>query len=640
MRQETPRREQREARISAKTGIVVGYRHALRRIGRGALLVVLVQGAVALVAVPALAFMFSEGVRSAGLRSLTTDDISSLVTSPWGLGIVIASLVCAVIAIALQIMVFLVAANLRQAGITPGLRNITHAILSIANRLRRQPGTLMLIPYFVIVVPLAHIGVNSALTRWVAVPAFVSDELLKEPLHAVLYTAAMLGIAYLNLRLAFVMPAIVTTQVGVLGAFAASWRSTRWRSVQVLLLFAAIVLPLMALTALIGGVALLPVWLTDSLLPAASPVTAAIMFGLAQLLVFLVTGLMLWAQAHLLVAAYRGRAAQGSPVAQEPSPEALPRTAEPATAAAGAYPGASPASTPSGRTPNGRPLRLAIIVGGLVVVAALAVHSYAVIDERSTGETTILAHRGFTEGGVENTVPALEAAIDAQADVVELDVQQTADGEWVLMHDPDLKRLAGLDTRIADLAQADATQIEVKDEAGNTATIPSLEEYLQRASDGGQTLLIEVKVHGGETPDYLDRLIATVDGYGGQNDHYFHTLSAKVVDEMKQQYPDRAIGYIVPLSYGGAPVESSADFLVVEQAVYSHDVLHTVHASGKELYVWTVEDPRDMRHLFRDGVDGIISDRPDLGLAELERVQADARVLPVLLDDLRDLIKL
>jgi glycerophosphoryl diester phosphodiesterase len=79
-----------------------------------------------------------------------------------------------------------------------------------------------------------------------------------------------------------------------------------------------------------------------------------------------------------------------------------------------------------------------------------------------TEETEIIAHRGFLQGGVENTLPALQAAAKAGADRVEFDVMETKDGKFVVMHDSNLKRLAGKNLNVKDLTQDELTKITVR----------------------------------------------------------------------------------------------------------------------------------------------------------------------------------
>lgn len=595
--------------MSIRRSLATGYRLTVDHLGHAALLTTIVQGAVALVAVPLLTGLFSLAARAAGIASVTTTDITQFLGSPLGVGVAVVSLTLTVTALIVQTGVFLSVAWLRQSGTTPTARAVTRQLLSRGSVLFRRADTLLLVPYLLLIVPLAHIGINSVLTSWVTVPAFVSDELIKEPLHAALYTAAMLLIWYVNLRLIFALPVLLLTDAGAASAIARSWRMTRWRTLKVLGLLAGVIVPLMLSTAATAAIAMLPVLVSDALAPSLSPVVASVAFGLAQFVAFVLVGLFLLVQSHVLVSA--GRAFGGIPLA---------------TAAA----------VPPRR--SSRASAVVAVVGATVAVGALGIHSYAHLNQVSDGATTVLAHRGFTEGGVENTISALDAANAVDADAVEMDVQQTADGDWVLMHDLDLRRLAGQEGSVAQLTSAEATAVTVHDEQGRSDVIPSLEDYLRRADTIDQQLLIEIKVHGGESADYLTGLIDLIDRVDSANGHIYHTLSADVVEGFKELRPDLRIGYIVPLSYGGVPDDSPADFLVVEQGVYSQQLRDDVWEQGKSLFVWTVEDPEDMRELFRDSVDGIISDRPDIAAEELIGVTEEQTMASRMYDALRRLI--
>ncbi len=205
------------------------------------------------------------------------------------------------------------------------------------------------------------------------------------------------------------------------------------------------------------------------------------------------------------------------------------------------------------------------------------------------------------------------------------------------MHDMDLRRLAGRDTSIAALTLAEATAITVRDEAGHEAPIPSLEDYLARADALDQPLLIEIKVHGGESPDYLDGLLALLDAHGGADAHIYHSLSADAVAGLKQRRPELIVGFIVPLAFGGVP-ETPADFLVLEQGAYSTVRRDEIQDGGRGVFVWTVQEPDAMRPLFRDDVDGMITDHPDVALTEQISVADETGVAQRLADALDRLI--
>ena len=99
----------------------------------------------------------------------------------------------------------------------------------------------------------------------------------------------------------------------------------------------------------------------------------------------------------------------------------------------------------------------------VIAFAAAAVFNHQTMIRLVTSEETeVVAHRGFIHGGVENTLPALQAAADAGADRVEFDVMETEDGKFMVMHDANLRRLAGRNLNVKDLTQEELTKITVR----------------------------------------------------------------------------------------------------------------------------------------------------------------------------------
>jgi len=254
------------------------------------------------------------------------------------------------------------------------------------------------------------------------------------------------------------------------------------------------------------------------------------------------------------------------------------------------------------------------LAAGVTVVAfaVTAVLNYqTMVRLIDTEETEIIAHRGFLQGGVENTLPALQAAAKAGADRVEFDVMETKDGKFVVIHDSNLKRLAGKNLNVKDLTQDELTKITVRS-GTMEAKIPSLEEWIQLSIQLNLPQLLEIKLHGGETPDLVPRLLAVLDRAGVTESYTYHTLSRQIVDELKRLRPELVVGFIVPINFGGVP-EIKADFLVIEQQSYSSRFIHQAWAAGFNVIVWTVNDEQQMRQYVNAATEGIITDRPDLG---------------------------
>ena len=109
----------------------------------------------------------------------------------------------------------------------------------------------------------------------------------------------------------------------------------------------------------------------------------------------------------------------------------------------------------------------------------------------------LVAHRGYVAKGVENSLEALEAAAKEKASYVEMDILLTKDHQFVVMHDYNLKRLAGVDKDVKDMTLAEVQGLKIQQD-GHTSHIPSFEEFFTRAKELQMPLLVELKPHGAE----------------------------------------------------------------------------------------------------------------------------------------------
>lgn len=599
--------------VALRPTIAWAYRAVLGSVWVSLVVVALVQGAVAIVAAPILGESVRLALRAAGLSALTNENAVTLFTTPWAPVILTIALILMVVALFSQTALFCRVALLRLTGRAVTARTVTSGLRARGRRLVRQPSTLLLIPYLLLLVPLGHVGISSVLTTWIAVPAFVSEELTRSPGGAVLYYGAMTVAWYLNVRLVMTVPLLVVTDLSVGRALQRSWAITRWQSWRVVVLFAAIVVPALLAVIVVHLLVLVPTAVADALAPDAAWMVAAAGFGLAQVIVFFLVGLFLLVQTGALVGVVVR--------AVEPPPQAEPHA------------DATGGGDPRGRTrPHPLPVTVGV-AGSLVAAAVVAAHVAPALADASDGTTLILAHRGFTADAVENTLPALEAAREADADLVEFDILQTKDQRWVVMHDTDLQRLTGESLLVADLTLDELTELTVRS-GGHHASIPALEEFLRTADALEQPLLIEVKIHGHESDGYIQELLSIIDDIDGADSHIYHSLSGEVVERLAELRPELVVGHIIPLAVGGV-LDSPADFFVYEQGAYSRELAEQIRADGGGVLVWTVNDAETMRSLFRQNVDGIITDRPDLAREVLADV-ADERGMAAKLWDALD----
>lgn len=576
-----------------------------------------------LVASPLIGWLFREAMRANGMLALDFGSMS--VTSGIGLtlGLILVILLLAFWIASLQFTVLMLMLHRAYEGLPVTLRGIVAEAVSIARKLLR-PSSLPLFFYLFLILPLSGFGFASVLSQGIAVPTFISGELMKSPASAALWAGFLVLLALLNLRFALSLPIFVLTEASGGKSMRLSWRLTAgWASLRLALAVIVLLLAAAAMTLLIVAVAILPTALSDALAPAASPFVAAFSLGLAQVASMVLTSLMLALLGAVLVALVRQREALLS-AAKHRLPSGLREGAEP-------LPAEPRAGAPSAR----RRAILALVASTAVLAAALGVFHIGTMQQLSQHpETLVLGHRGFSDGGAENTIDGLEAAVTAGADLVEIDVMQTADERFVVMHDSSLSRLTGQSLNVMDLTLDELTRLTVRDQFGHEGKIPSLEQYIARANELDMPLLIEIKLSGAEQkPHHVDLLVDELERLDGMSGNIFHTLDLPSATRLKEIRPDATVGYILAFAGLGVP-DTAADFLVIEEWSATQEMQDATASAGLGFFTWTVNDEAGMRELLRRDVDGIITDHPDVALAARTDMQEQTGLAGTLIDAL------
>lgn len=548
---------------------------------------------------PLIHWMFTQALASAGAHAVTSEAITGMLASGISVTWLAGLCVVALLAVSLQLSVLVVAVDQvrRGAGLRP--RILRAKLLSLMRRLTR-PGFLPLGMYLFLVVPLTQAGVFSVLTHSIAIPNFVSGELLKSTQGTLVYASFLLVAGTAALRYSLAVPLFAVYGVPGGKAMRLSRRATA-RTFPALLAAGGTA----AAAALLAGAALvvltiLPTLAADLVYPRAAAGVAALALGAAQITGVAIAGsLVLFVAGMLLELVDRSMPRLGL------DGQSGERIAEPVAALAPPV------------TRSRRKVTAALVAGAAVVpVLILGLINIPVMEGlRDVPRTLVLGHRGFSGGGVENTISGLRAAAAAGTDLVEMDVMQTADGGFVAMHDASLMRLAARSEAVADLTLSELTSITVRDQFGHADSIPSLRDYVLAAREAGQPLLIELKLHGGETGDYVERLVAELESLNALEQNIYHSLSLEKAEELKRLRPGLYVGLTLAVA-GVASPETTADFIVVEEASYTPAVRESAWADGKEVYVWTVNGADAIRSMLRDNVDGIITDHPDMALAD------------------------
>jgi len=249
----------------------------------------------------------------------------------------------------------------------------------------------------------------------------------------------------------------------------------------------------------------------------------------------------------------------------------------------------------------------------------------------------IVAHRGASAVAPENTLAAVKQAIIDQADWVEIDVQETADGEVVVFHDSDFMKLANIDLKIWDATMGDLTQIDIGSHFAarfKAERVPTLRQVLA-ACKGKIRVIIELKYYGHD--QQLEQRVAEIVEAGAmQAEIMLMSLKSDKVKKMKALRPEWQVGLLTSAAIGNLS-SADADFLAVNQGLAKRQFVRSVHNKGKQVFVWTVNDATTMSRLIGRGVDGLITDQPALARTVLTN-RAELPSMGRLLLDLSEIL--
>jgi glycerophosphoryl diester phosphodiesterase len=255
--------------------------------------------------------------------------------------------------------------------------------------------------------------------------------------------------------------------------------------------------------------------------------------------------------------------------------------------------------------------RRQLLVGLAAAVVLAVVLGYVVLDGVQTGDDVlVIAHRGAAGEAPENTLAAFALAIEQGADYVELDVQETADGEVVVIHDSDLMKVGDSSLRISEGTAEQLRAVDIGRWFAPEFTgqrVPTLAEVLTLCR-GRARVIIELKYYG-HNDRLEERVVEIVERLGMQDQIVTMSLKYDMVQKMKSLRPGWPAGLLTARAVGDLTT-TSADFLAVNHAIASAAFVNHAHAAGKEVYVWTINDAINMSRMITLGVDGLITDFP------------------------------
>ena len=253
-----------------------------------------------------------------------------------------------------------------------------------------------------------------------------------------------------------------------------------------------------------------------------------------------------------------------------------------------------------------------LAMAAIGVVALLSIGTAGAFAENLKANVApeIIAHRGAAAKAPENTMASVERAIADNTDWIEIDVQESAEGEIIVAHDSDFMRAAGVPTKVWDVTAQELAQIDIGSWYGSQYTgerVPRLAQVLGAAKDQAR-VIIELKYYGHDQ-DLERRVIALVEEAGMADQIAIMSLSYPAVEKMKDLRPAWRTG-VLAATFVGDISGLEGDFLAINHAQLRPRAIAQAQGSRKAVYAWTVDKPAVIARMLSMGVDGLITNDP------------------------------
>ena len=249
-------------------------------------------------------------------------------------------------------------------------------------------------------------------------------------------------------------------------------------------------------------------------------------------------------------------------------------------------------------------------------------------------ETMIQAHRGASAYLPENTLEAFSLAIELKADAIELDVHLSKDGEIVVAHDERLERVSDGSGYINDHTLAELKSLDFGRQAREKLLLPpprpvpecaayrmpTMAEVFALVKPSPLAINIELKTTERLYPELPEKLMAMVKDFGMEDRVYFSSFNHYSLQQLLQIDPKAKTGLLYNLGIVDPWVYANYTHA---WAIHPHffivaslpETVARCHECGVKVNVWTVDDGEAVKLMLKCGVDGIITNRPDIAVA-------------------------
>lgn len=252
------------------------------------------------------------------------------------------------------------------------------------------------------------------------------------------------------------------------------------------------------------------------------------------------------------------------------------------------------------------------IVALLMLILGSGLQSRRYFQPSQLKAPATISHKGVADhDGVQNTIQALQRTSRRyHPDYVEMDIHETKDHQFVVMHDDNLRRLTGVNRRPGQMTLHQLTQLDAR-EKGQRARVVSFDDYLAHAKRLHQKLIVELKATRDDSVNMVNLFNHRYGSLIVHRHYLVHSLDYRVVRKLQRLNPQMHILYLQAYNFTN-PLPTMDGFNNEYSSLNQH-FIDAAHYRNQPVYSWTVNRQGAMRQLVNDRVDGIVTDRlPEL----------------------------
>lgn len=260
--------------------------------------------------------------------------------------------------------------------------------------------------------------------------------------------------------------------------------------------------------------------------------------------------------------------------------------------------------------------KIFMLVAMMVYVASIYIINDKIVDNLVylTGSVQVASHRGDIHSAPENSLSSIQAAMSQFVDAVEIDVMLTKDDVIVLNHDATFERVAGVPKDVEKMTSKEVAYVDIGrlfSEELSGEMVPTLNEALELIKEGDVVVIIDLKLSDlSRSKKMAEGIVQLIEKHQMEEMVYVQSFKIEPLQEVRKLNSNLKIGQILYLSTGDYK-SKDVDFFAIRQTLLTEEFVEIAHSMDREVWVWTVNLPWDIRKVLTYDIDGIITDYPE-----------------------------